>query len=471
MPRSGDHPSGVRRGTGPLVWLTPPYAIGALESTMAVIPRQLRGGSESSDHVAVRALDAVTLRTSCAASSHISVSVSFYEQPAGNLRHPTRAERGRLVWPDGQRLVRVRPTWHRPITKVDRLEERALAATLKDVALRAGVSPSTVSRVVRGLPIVRNDVKERVHAAIAEVGYRPNASARSIRTGVSHAVGFVVPDISNWYYSMVFRGAQDLLYEAGYELVLATSNGEIDRELHAVDSLLSRRVDGLILSLVDEQAAHLRGTLTGLPTVLLDRESNAIIADAILSDHAMGMTDAVRHLVELGHRRIALLTGTKSLYTSRARRTAFVRAALDLGLKESELSNIAGDQSVAAGKRNTIDLMKTRQHPTAIIAGSNQLLHGALTGLQELGLGCPEDVSLVACEDSYISQLYRPPISVVSRDVQLLGAEAASLLLERFAHAPAKGGATTGTDDPTVVVRKVLPTRFLARKSTGAPPR
>lgn len=338
-----------------------------------------------------------------------------------------------------------------------------MAATLRDVAIRAGVSPSTVSRVVRDLPVVSEDLRERVFNAIAAVGYRPDASARSMRTGTSHAVGFVVPDISNWFYSMVFRGAQDVLYDAGYDLLLTTSNGDIKRERHAVDSLLSRRVDALILSLTDEQATLLRHAISDLPVVLVDRECDGIPADTVLSDHASGMEAAVHHLAELGHTRMALFTGTPNLYTTRSRRASFFKAVREVGLRESDQFDIAGDRSVESGERNTLRLMQAEERPTAIIAGSNQLLHGTLKTLHGLGLACPRDVSLVACEDSDIAQLHWPPISAVSRDLASLGKTAAKLVLGRLG----KNDGDAGGPDH---IRTVRPTTFVNRGSTGKPP-
>ncbi len=343
-----------------------------------------------------------------------------------------------------------------------------MAVTLSDVARHAGVSESTVSRVVRGVPVVSKQARVRVEKAIEALNYRPDVAARSIRTGASHAVGFVVPDISNGFYAMVYEGAQSALHDAGYELVIATSHGERERERTAIESLLARRIDGLILSLVDERARDLSATIATLPTVLLDREPIEVRADAILSDHAAGMNAAVRHLVGLGHRRIALLTGSPNLYTARSRRAEFHRAAVELGLAEPDLYDLAGDRSVAAGERKTRELMTSAKPPTAIIAGSNQLLRGVLLALNDLDLTCPRDVSLIACEDSDICRIYRPSISVVRRDVEALGGLIASRLLARLREA-ARAKSVDGSAPWTPSV-EVTATEFVPRGSTASPP-
>lgn len=346
-----------------------------------------------------------------------------------------------------------------------------MAATLREVADVAGVSPSTVSRVVRGVPFVSDDARKRVQRAIETTGYRPNTAARTIRTGVSHAVGFVVPDISNWFYSAVFRGAQQLLYESGYELMLATSDGDPAREVRAIDSLLSRRIDALILSLADEHSPHLASQID-LPTVLLDREAPTLRADSILSDHASGMRSAVSYLVDMGHERIALLTGKEGLYTSRSRLGPFRETLATRGINPADCVERVGDRSVEAGEKNTLELMTQNDPPTAIIAGSNQLLQGVLRTLKRLEISFPEAVSIIACDDSDVCQLYRPGISVIARDVPAMGAEAARALLRRLEPSDSSMTEATfsgdGHDEPT---RSLLPTQFVLRSSTGPPPR
>lgn len=375
-----------------------------------------------------------------------------------------------------------------------------MAATLKEIAAYAGVSPSTVSRVVRGVPAVSKSAQVRVLRAIDALGYRPNAAARTIRTGVSYAIGYVVPDISNWFYSVVFQGAQSVLRDAGYELVLGTSEGSHELQSHAIDSFIGRNIDGFILSLIDERWDGLPVGLEHVPTVLLDRELEHS-AEAgggpprgamVLSDHAAGMRDAVSYLHDLGHRRIALLTGRSDIYSTRTRREAFQQRAKELGLRPEDVLERTGDRSVETGNLHTEALLRLPEPPTAIIAGSNQLLHGALQAFSRLDVRCPQDVSLIACEDSDIARLYRPSVTVVRRDLRRMGEVAAELLLDQLERTddvidgtldqaqgepePGKNGAlpvngggrgASGEAPTGLPRRRVLPTELIVRSSAG----
>lgn len=388
-----------------------------------------------------------------------------------------------------------------------------MPATLKEVAEYAGVSPSTVSRVVRGVPAVSKSAQVRVLRAIDVLGYRPNTAARTIRTGVSHAIGYVVPDISNWFYSVVFRGAQNVLRANGYELVLGTSDGDHDLQTRTIEAFIGRNIDGLILSLIDEGWTGIPGDV---PTVLLDRDLDLSQFPAgvrtpnialVLSDHAAGMRDAVSYLHDLGHRRIALLTGRSDIYSTRIRREAFRERARELGIPEEDIFERTGNRSVEAGERHTEELLGRPVAPTAIIAGSNQLLHGTLQAFARLGIDCPKDITLIACEDSDICRLYRPSVTVVRRDLLRMGEVAAELLLERLAQArgltdeilaagdartggpevadgrpsSATGGLESGGSDPApsaepawssvMPPRRVLPTELIVRGSSGPVPR
>lgn len=347
-----------------------------------------------------------------------------------------------------------------------------MASTLKEVARLAGVSPSTVSRVVRGEDSVSEGARLRVQQTIEKVGYQPNNSARTIRTGRSHAVGYVVPDISNWFYSVVFRGAESMLSERGYELLLSTSKGDLTRESLAISSLASRNTDGFILSLADENADRLPSVVHERPTVLLDRGTSKSEHyegrfDSIRSDHADGMRSAVNYLIDLGHRRIALYTGQPDLYTSRSRTVAFRETCGARGLSDSDTIVFDGDRSVTAGERNTAQLLNAPNRPSAIIAGSNQLLHGTLNMLNVMNVRFPEELSLIACEDSDIGRLYRPAITVVRRNVEELGRTAAAVLLQRFEEQAA--GARQDVDHGALL--RLLPTELVVRASTGPPSR
>ena len=331
--------------------------------------------------------------------------------------------------------------------------------TLRHVAAQAGVSLSTASRVARGAPSVRPAVRRRVLEAIEALGYEPDTAARSIRTGQSHVIGYLVADIANPFFAAVVKGAAPSFEAEGYALVLASAGNDAGAEERVLRSLRARRVDGLVLSVADEEAPHLASLGRREPSVLLDREVAGLWADAVRSDHATGIGQAVGHLVALGHREIGFVGGSTRQYATRARADAFRVACSASGLtgaQERVVTEVIGPE---ASRRAVAELLSGDHRPTTLIVASYDLLVAALGELRSRGLHVPDDLSLVVCDDLDLCRLAVPPLDVIGRDLEELGREAARLLLERLE------GRAAGHP---IVVR--LPTAFVRRGST-APPR
>ncbi len=200
--------------------------------------------------------------------------------------------------------------------------------TIREVAERAGVSVSTVSRVLNEYPFVSEETRRRVLETMQELEYRPDVAARSMRTGTSRAVGLVFSDISNPLFSAMAKGADSVLHAKGYSLVLANSQSDPEREAELLSALRQRRVDGLVIAVADERAPSLAERLSGFPAcVLVDRNVSGSRADSVCSEHAQGMAEALEHLARLGHRRVALIAGSQGQLGSRARVVAFRRHA------------------------------------------------------------------------------------------------------------------------------------------------
>jgi LacI family transcriptional regulator, galactose operon repressor len=327
---------------------------------------------------------------------------------------------------------------------------------MREVAERAGVAMSSVSRVLSEHPDVSPVMRERVRRAVEELGYKPDILAQSLRRRTTHSVGFVVGDISNQLYADIVKGAETALREGGYSMLLTNSEGDPDLDTAHVRLFEQRRTDGLILSLARED--H-RATIEALeavdtPIVLVDRDLPPSIAvSRVVSDHARGMHAALGHLFTLGHRRIGLTLG-QPIRPARERRLAFEAAHAMRGLEPGPI--VAGRFSVDFGTEATARLLDSDDPPTAIVAGGNQLMIGALRVFSERKLELGRDISFVACDDIPIAGLYRPPIAVIRRDAVGLGRTAAQLLLSRLG-----GGDVAG--------EIVLPTEFVARPSCGPP--
>jgi LacI family transcriptional regulator len=326
---------------------------------------------------------------------------------------------------------------------------------MREVAKRANVAISSVSRVISGHPDVSAEMRERVLGAVRELNYEPDFLAQSLRRGETLSVGFVVGDITNPLMATITSGAESVLRSAGYSMLLM--NSEVDPELDATHiRFLNRRVDGMILSLASERRSETLDALSevDVPIVLVDRDvPSELGASIVCSDHRAGMRTAVEHLLDLGHRRIALITGSVDLWPVRERMSGMADAIASRAVP-NETTSIAGSLSAAHGEASTDRLMRMRPRPTAIIAGGNQVLVGCLRALARNGVGIPSDVSLVTCDEIALGELHSPPISTIGRDTLALGRVAAELLLELLAQ-------------PGRPRRVILPTSFISRSSTG----
>lgn len=331
-------------------------------------------------------------------------------------------------------------------------------AGMRQVADRAGVAMSSVSRVLSGHPDVSAAMRSRVMAAVEELGYEPNMLAQMLRKGATQTIGFVVGDISNPLLAQIALGAEVALRAAGYAMLLTNSVNDPNLDATHIRLLQQRRVDGLLLSVSDETNAQTIEALSATPTpsVLIDRDLRTPTAEsAVLSDHAAGITQAVEHLVGLGHRRIALIAGSPHVRPTRERINALeeaIEAHPDVHAQVRPGAFTEGHGSAA-----TRELLDGRRPPTAIIAGGNQILVGVLGELAVRGVRIPADISLITCDDVPLAKFFTPTLAMISRDPYEMGSEAARLLLARF------GGADPGFT--------TLPTSFIGGRSCAAPSR
>lgn len=332
-------------------------------------------------------------------------------------------------------------------------------ATLGEVARRAGVAPSSVSRVLSGHPDVSPGMRERVLSITAELGYEPDLVAQSLRRGTTSTVGFAVGDISNPLIAEIVKGAESFLRLAGFSMILTNSEADPDLDANYIRLFRQRRVDGLLLSLADESHAPTRQLLLNmsLPIVLVDRElPESPNLSAVLSDHYSGLLAATSHLLQRGHRSIALITGPATVRPPRERLRGFRDAFASVGAELNEELIRLGSFQKAFGYSQTHQLLNLPAPPTALIAGGNQLLIGVLQALSERNVRVGWDIALVTCDEVDITRFYQPPISLVYRDTVEVGRVAAELLLEQIRReAPPR--------------QVLLPTRFIARASTQMP--
>jgi LacI family transcriptional regulator len=330
--------------------------------------------------------------------------------------------------------------------------------TIRDVAKAAGVSQGTASRVINQLP-VKPALKERVDDAISKLGYTPNALAQSMRLRSTRTIGILIRDFSIPGFVSFVKVAQSILSEAGYVLMLAGSDDRPEREREILNAFIGR-VDGLILSTGSANNSILERARTNqsLPVIMLDREPG-VQQDAILIAHREGMHRALGHLFELGHRRVALITGDSSLRPARERILGYREAHVEHGVEIDEALIRTRNFSKEYAFTETTALLASSDRPTAIIVGGVAMLQGALRAIKTCNLRMPEDISLIGGTDPELAELVVPSVTVIQVDYHAIGVEAAQLLLDRL----------NNRIDPSPRIIKFDST-LIIRQSCSAPP-
>jgi LacI family transcriptional regulator len=321
--------------------------------------------------------------------------------------------------------------------------------TLRDVAVRAGVHPATASRALNPETriLVSEDTARRVLEAAGALGYSPNPVARSLRTRRSHTIGVLIPDLNNPLFPPMVRGLEDRLAAAGYVALIGNTDSDDKRERMVFDQMRARHVDGLVLA-----TARLRHPLLAeasraeIPVVLINRLAQDYSFPSVTVDNERGVRMAVNHLAGLGHRRIAHIAGPQEMSTGLSRYRGFVTAIEANGLPvDSGLVVFAKAFTVEEGVRcSRLLLERGAGRPdqpglpgqpvcTAIAAGNDMLAVGCYSTLDECGLSCPEDISVVGFNDMPFIDRLRPPLTTIRFPHYQVGTEAAQLLLERIA--------------------------------------
>jgi len=312
--------------------------------------------------------------------------------------------------------------------------------TLRDVAARAGVHPATASRALNPETrlLVREDTARRVLQAAEFLGYRPNPVARSLRTRRSNTIGVLIPDLNNPLFPPIVRGIEDRLAAAGYVALLGNTDGDTERERMIFEQMRARHVDGLVLA-----TAHLNDPLLAesaraeLPVVLMNRLAHDYSLPSVSVDNERGVHLAVAHLAGLGHQRIAHIAGPQEVSTGLARYRGFVAAMEAHGLQpDAELVIASRAFSVEEGLRCARILLERGAAGggcTAVVAANDMLALGCYAALDEAGLSCPEDLSVVGFNDMPFIDRLRPPLTTIRFPHYQVGREAAQLLLERIA--------------------------------------
>jgi LacI family transcriptional regulator len=327
--------------------------------------------------------------------------------------------------------------------------------TIRDVARLAEVHPGTVSRALneQTRALVNGGTAERVLQAAQQLGYRPNPIARGLKTNRSYTVGVLIPDITNPLFPPILRGIEDRLDDAGYTSLIVNTDNDGERERSHFEAMQARQVDGFIsataqldLELLAEVAAG------GTPLVLVNRSLEDGSLPAVMVDDRKGIRLAVEHVAELGHERIAHVAGPQNLSTGHRRYLGFLEAMVSVGL-DAATEDVSFSRAFTEeeGLRVCTELLAAVPEATAIVAANDRLAIGCYDALEQRGLRCPQDVSIVGFNDMPLVDRLRPPLTTVRVPQREIGTVAADLLLRQLAD-----GALSVQEillEPTLVVR------------------
>ncbi len=328
-------------------------------------------------------------------------------------------------------------------------------ATIREVAKSAGVSYATVSHVLNNTRFVSQETRERVLAAMAQLNFRPNALARSLRQGKTHTIGLVLPDSANPFFAEISRSIEDEAFKKGYNVILCNTELDVQRELFYVDVLSKKQVDGIVFVAAGDQTDSLDFLRSqSMPVVMVDRDVPKVEVDAVLTDNQLGGYLATHHLIGLGHRRIACIAGPSNITPSAERIIGYRKALEEAALPYDEKLILRGDYHAESGMQITHVLLKTEPRPTAIFALNDLMALGALRAAAEANCSVPNDLAIVGYDDLELSRFTNPPLTTIAQPKKQIGAEAVSLLAERM------------SGKSRLPSRLVLPPELIIRRST-----
>lgn len=307
-------------------------------------------------------------------------------------------------------------------------------ATIKEVARRANVSVGTVSNVLSGAVPVSHLLKQRVLDVIRELDYHPNHVARSLKIRQTKMIGMVVSDITNAFFPQVVRGAEDAAWKHNYILITFNSDDQPDRERQLLSALRTRRVDGVLLvaATTEGDLSHISGTVeAGIPVICIDRPIASLPLDSVSVDNAAGSRAAVQHLIDLGHRRIGIVTGSLNVKTGQDRYEGYRQALRAAGVPEDAALMEDGGFRAETGYTASLELLR-RGRPSAVFTANAMMALGLLRAAHELGIRCPEDLAIATFDDPIFSQAIRPGLTCVAQPAYEMGYRGVELLLQRL---------------------------------------
>lgn len=306
--------------------------------------------------------------------------------------------------------------------------------TIKDIANELGISPSTVSKALKGHPDISSTTRKAVNDLAEKWNYKPDLIAVSLKSGLSKTIGVIVPEIVHYFFSTVISGIEDVAYDRGYHVMFCQSSELYAREVNAVETLLSSRVDGILVSVskVTENFDHFKRIIgNGIPLVFFDRICEELDTDRVIVDDEEGAFKAVNHLVQSGCRNIVHLGSSTSLSIGKNRRSGYLRALTENKIRPEENNIINCDTPEEAGIVVPA-LLKRENRPDGIFAVNDLTAVAAMKIIKENGIDIPNEISVVGFTSGLISDITTPTLTSVEQHGYKIGSEAVKLLIDRL---------------------------------------
>lgn len=332
--------------------------------------------------------------------------------------------------------------------------------TIREVAKAAGASVSTISAALNNSDYVSAEMRARIEDAIKHLKYRPNDLARGLRLQKTQTIAIIVPDLSNNFYVDLVRGAKDYSASVNYNILIGDSREKWEEERGYLDIFHRRRVDGVVrIPAMDAMEKRAKPILGNIPIVYADRYPTARDSSVgrVGVDNTLAAENATRYLLSLGHRNIGIISGETSSGTAADRVKGYLRAMRGAHITPDRSLIHAGHNDMESGHEHALQLLSRSPRPTAIFCTNNMMALGALAAIQEVGIACPEEVSLLGFDDFYWSTLLRPRLTVVRQPAREIGMTAARMLIEHV-EGRARG-----------VSPVLLTTQLIVRESCGPP--
>ncbi len=332
-----------------------------------------------------------------------------------------------------------------------------MPVTIHDVAKFAGVASVTVSRVINGATNVKAETRAKVERAIEELGYVPNVAARSLRSQQNYTLALIVTDITTVFWTTVARGVEDAAQSGGYSVLLCNTDENPAKQMKYVDAVLQQRVDGVIIAPYSGDLTHLNKLRDlRIPTVIVDRRVEGWDGDSVRSDSIAGAQALTQHLISVGHRRIAMISGPVGTSTADDRVVGYSLALHKAGISLDPHLIRRGQYQASSGRKLADELFDEGLNPSAIVAANGAIAMGVIEALRDRGMNVPQDVALVCFDETPDMTQFFPFLTTVTQPAYDIGVNAAQLLLSRI-----------GSETPLYPRHIILPSRLVLRYSCG----